>query len=141
MSDLPASHSQDFAEVLGHIQQTRQRVFAQANTALIDLYWRMKQFSETYQGNAELSTLLRELPWSHNLAIFSRCKTTGDELYARALNLMSHETYSLYQPVELVEDNKQLFRQILDAFLQRYKFELPDIFAQPAAKKAAAPAP
>lgn len=64
-----------------------------------------------------------------------------DELYARALNLMSHETYSLYQPVELVEDNKQLFKQILDAFLQRYQFELPDIFAQPAAKKAAVHAP
>jgi hypothetical protein len=30
-------HHQDFAEVLGHIQQTRQRVFAQVNTALIDL--------------------------------------------------------------------------------------------------------
>lgn len=62
-------------------------------------------------------------------------------LYARALNLMSHETYSLYQPVELAEDNKKLFKQILDAFLQRYQFELPDIFAQPAAKKASAPAP
>ena len=64
-----------------------------------------------------------------------------EELYARALNLMSHETYSVYQPAELVEDNKQLFRQILDAFLGRYKFVLPEIFAQPAAKNAAAPAP
>ncbi len=43
MSDQPLSHSQDFAEVLGQIQQTRQRVFAQANTALIDLYWRVGQ--------------------------------------------------------------------------------------------------
>lgn len=61
-------------------------------------------------------------------------------LYARALNLMSHETYTLYQPVELAEDNKRLFKQILDAFLQRYQFELPDIFASPAAKGATAPA-
>jgi hypothetical protein len=43
MSDPAIRHSQDFAEVLGHIQQTRQRVFAQANTALIDLYWRVGQ--------------------------------------------------------------------------------------------------
>jgi predicted nuclease of restriction endonuclease-like (RecB) superfamily len=43
MSDQPVSHGQDFAEVLGHIQQARQRVFAQANTALIDLYWRIGQ--------------------------------------------------------------------------------------------------
>ena len=58
-------------------------------------------------------------------------------LYARALNLMSHETYAMYQPRELAEDNKRLFKQILEAFLQRYQFELPDIFAQPAAKKGA----
>lgn len=65
-----------------------------------------------------------------------------EELYARALNLMSHETYSIYQPVELVEDNKQLFRQILDAFLGRYQFVLPEMVAQPATQKAAAaPAP
>ena len=44
MSKQPATgYSQDFAEVLGHIQQTRQRVLAQANTALIDLYWRIGQ--------------------------------------------------------------------------------------------------
>ena len=43
MSDHPVSHGQDFAEVLGHIQQARQRVFAQVNTALIDLYWRIGQ--------------------------------------------------------------------------------------------------
>lgn len=64
-----------------------------------------------------------------------------DELYARALNLLSHETYSVYQPNELVEDNKQLFKRILDAFLQRYQFELPDIFAQPAVKASPSPAP
>ena len=122
MSKQPTpSRSQGFAEVLGHIQQTRHRVLAQANTALIDRYWRlgqtlshkvvqagwgkgvvaelaryiaqadptirglsdknlwrMKQFYEAYQGKEELSTLLRELPWSHNLAIFSRCKTADE---------------------------------------------------------------
>ena len=44
MSTLPpTSHPQDFAEVLAHIQQARQRVFAQANTALMALYWRIGQ--------------------------------------------------------------------------------------------------
>ncbi|MEO5607120.1 MAG: PDDEXK nuclease domain-containing protein, partial [Polaromonas sp.] len=37
----PAAHPQDFADVLGHIQQTRQRVFVQANTALMALYWQV----------------------------------------------------------------------------------------------------
>nr|WP_199082482.1 DUF1016 N-terminal domain-containing protein [Pedobacter sp. ASV19] len=37
--------------------------------------WRMKQFYEAYKDFPKLSTLLREISWSHNLAIFSRCKT------------------------------------------------------------------
>jgi predicted nuclease of restriction endonuclease-like (RecB) superfamily len=36
--------------------------------------WRMKQFFETYRGLPKLAALLRELSWSHNLAIMSRCK-------------------------------------------------------------------
>lgn len=34
--------------------------------------WRMKQFYETYKGVPKISTLLREISWSHNLAIFLR---------------------------------------------------------------------
>jgi predicted nuclease of restriction endonuclease-like (RecB) superfamily len=37
--------------------------------------WRMKQFYETYKDHTKLSTLLREISWSHNLAIVSRCKS------------------------------------------------------------------
>jgi predicted nuclease of restriction endonuclease-like (RecB) superfamily len=36
--------------------------------------WRMKQFYETYRDSEKLSTLLREITWSHNLQILS-CKT------------------------------------------------------------------
>ena len=35
--------TQIFAHVLAHIQQTRQQVFAQVNTALIELYWSVGQ--------------------------------------------------------------------------------------------------
>lgn len=34
--------------------------------------WRMKQFYETYKNFPKLSTLSRQISWSHNLAIFSR---------------------------------------------------------------------
>jgi len=34
---------QDFVEVLRQIQQSRQKVFAQINTTLIDLYWQIGQ--------------------------------------------------------------------------------------------------
>ena len=124
MSDRPVSYAQDFADVLGRIQQTRQRVFAQANTALIDLYWRigqtlsqkvtqggwgkgvvaelaryiahadptikgfsdknlwrMKQFYEAYRGDEELSPLVRELPWTHNVIVFSRCKSPEERAF------------------------------------------------------------
>ncbi|ANH95981.1 anticodon nuclease [Pseudomonas koreensis] len=63
------------------------------------------------------------------------------ELFARALNLLSHGKYDIYQPSEMVDDNKRLFGQILDAFLLRYEFTLPEVFAQTASKRrGAAPA-
>ncbi len=31
--------------------------------------WRMKQLFETYKNHEKLSTLLRELSWSHNVLI------------------------------------------------------------------------
>jgi predicted nuclease of restriction endonuclease-like (RecB) superfamily len=67
----------------------------------------MKQFYETYQGNEKLSALLRELPWSHNLAIFSRCKT--DEEREFYLNLSQQENYSF----------RELDRQISSSFFER----------------------
>lgn len=59
---------------------------------------------------------------------FSACIHGVDDevLYARALNLLSHGKYSAYQPKEMVEDTKELFKKILSAFLDRYRFELPD---------------
>lgn len=58
---------------------------------------------------------------------FSTClEGLKDEvLFARALNLLSHGKYSLYEPMEMLEDNKQLFRSILSAFLSRHQFDVP----------------
>ncbi len=62
---------------------------------------------------------------------FSICfKDVEDEvLFSRALNLLSHGKYSIYQPAEMNEDNKDLFRKILKAFTDKYEFQLPEIFA------------
>jgi predicted nuclease of restriction endonuclease-like (RecB) superfamily len=50
--------------------------------------WRMKQFYEAYKDFPKLSTLLREISWSHNLTIFSRCKTLEEkEFYLKNLKL------------------------------------------------------
>jgi predicted nuclease of restriction endonuclease-like (RecB) superfamily len=37
--------------------------------------WRMKQFFETYKDFPKLSPLVREISWTHNMLIFSRCNT------------------------------------------------------------------
>ena len=142
-----------FDELLQHIQQARSKAFRQANTVLIDLYWRvgktisekvqtevwgkgvvtelaryiarqapdirgfsdknlwrMKQFYETYRENEKLSTLLRELPWSHNLAIFARCK--------------SEEERAFYKDEEVVE--YALSRNLSPALIAQYQLQLPD---------------
>lgn len=68
---------------------------------------------------------------------FSACIHGLDDadLFARALNLLSHGKYDIYQPSEMVDDNKRLFRQILDAFLHRYEFTLPEVFGQRVSKQ------
>ncbi|WPD21857.1 MAG: AAA family ATPase [Candidatus Electrothrix scaldis] len=63
---------------------------------------------------------------------FSTCihGVEDEVLYARALNLLSHGKYAIYEPREMVEDTKQLFCQILNAFLNRYQFALPEVLAE-----------
>ena len=60
---------------------------------------------------------------------FSVCIEVVDDevLYARALNLLSHGAYSIFEPREMGDDNKELFKRILTAFLSRYRFDLPEL--------------
>ena len=69
--------------------------------------WRMKQFYDTYKDSPKLSALLREISWSHNLAIFSKCKTEEErEFY---LLLCKKEHYSI----------RELDRQISASLFER----------------------
>ena len=60
---------------------------------------------------------------------FSDCLTGIEDevLYARALNLLSHGNHSIYEPREMNEDNKDLFKQIFRNFLTKYHFQLPQL--------------
>jgi hypothetical protein len=70
---------------------------------------------------------------------FSACIEGVDDvaLYTRALNLLSHGKYSLYEPAEMLEDNKQLFRDILSAFLAKNQFDLPALLNETASPEIA----
>nr|VFJ44789.1 MAG: Predicted nuclease of restriction endonuclease-like (RecB) superfamily, DUF1016 family [Candidatus Kentron sp. FM]VFJ52155.1 MAG: Predicted nuclease of restriction endonuclease-like (RecB) superfamily, DUF1016 family [Candidatus Kentron sp. FM]VFK07633.1 MAG: Predicted nuclease of restriction endonuclease-like (RecB) superfamily, DUF1016 family [Candidatus Kentron sp. FM] len=46
--------------------------------------WRMKGFYEAYHGSEKLAPLVREIGWTHNLAILQRCKAPLErEFYIR----------------------------------------------------------
>jgi predicted nuclease of restriction endonuclease-like (RecB) superfamily len=69
--------------------------------------WRMKQFYETYHADEKLSALVRELPWTHNTIIFSRCKTSEEQAFY--LHATIAERYS----------SRELERQIDAAAFER----------------------
>lgn len=119
---------EQFNEIVNCINDTRKSVYRIANTAMIDLYWRigerlayrvansqwgdgvirqladyiaanaedskgfsdknlwrMKQFYETYREvDEKLSSMMRQINWTNNLAIMSRCKLPEErEFYIR----------------------------------------------------------
>lgn len=57
-------------------------------------------------------------------------------LFERALNLLSHGKYSVYEPVDMSQDNKDLFKKILTAFLDKYQFDLPKLLVEETAQTA-----
>jgi len=50
-------------------------------------------------------------------------------LHYRYIQLLSHGNYSLFEPVEMMEENKEIFRKILNDFLERFPFN-PKIFPE-----------
>ncbi|WBV56480.1 PDDEXK nuclease domain-containing protein [Chryseobacterium daecheongense] len=62
--------------------------------------WRMKQFYETYKNSPKLSPLVREISWSHNMVIFSRCKTPEErEFYLKKTKLESYSKRELERQI------------------------------------------
>ncbi|MCY1381857.1 hypothetical protein D9M69_698150 [compost metagenome] len=50
-----------------------------------------------------------------------------ETLYKRLIDLMSHGDYSLYEPREMMEENKDHFRTIFRQFIAGHPFN-PDLF-------------
>jgi predicted nuclease of restriction endonuclease-like (RecB) superfamily len=69
--------------------------------------WRMKKFYETYKDFPKLSPAVREISWTHNLLIFSRCKTIEEKEFY--LKHVKKESYS----------KRELDRQISASLFER----------------------
>lgn len=86
----------------------------------------------TYHFNA-LRTILEKTASFFGYSEIGKCIHDLDDavLFERALNLFSHGKYSIYDPVEMGDDNKDLFKRIFGAFIVKYKFDFPKIFNEP----------
>jgi len=84
---------------------------------------------KTYHFNT-LRSILEKTSSFFGYNDFGKCihGVNDKVLYERALNLLSHGKYSVYEPVDMVDDTKDLFKRILTEFLEKYKFDLPVIF-------------
>jgi hypothetical protein len=87
----------------------------------------------TYHFNM-LRTVLEKAASFHGFNGFSACIKQEDDdqdgiLHTRIVNILSHGNYSLYEPTEMIEENKAYFRKILQGFMNRFPFN-PDLFVE-----------
>jgi len=87
----------------------------------------------TYHFNI-LRSILEKTASFHGYNQFSDCLKHKDDdpdgiVYTRLINILSHGNYSLYEPQEMLEDNKIYFQKILDDFIEHYSFN-PVLFEQ-----------
>jgi len=79
-----------------------------------------------------LRAVLEKTASFHGYENFSACiKRDADDddgiLHTRLINILSHGSYSLYEPQEMLEENKRYFRRILRDFITQYPFN-PALF-------------
>lgn len=80
----------------------------------------------TYHFNM-LRAVLEKTASFHGFPGFSACIKQDDDdpdgiLHTRLVNVMSHGNYSLFEPTEMVPENKDYFRRILNNFRGRFPF-------------------
>ena len=102
-------HGQGVVEQLAHDIQADfpgVRGFSASNL------WRMKLFYETYSQSAKLAPLVREIGWSHNLAILEKCKDDLErEFYLRMTQKFGWTKNVLIHQIENQSYEKTLLGQ------------------------------
>jgi len=87
----------------------------------------------TYHFNM-LRSILEKAASFHGFNNFSACIPQDEDdpdgvLYGRMINVLSHGNYSLFEPREMVDENKQYFKKILYDFMNNYRFN-PELFPE-----------
>jgi len=80
----------------------------------------------TYHFNV-LRNILEKTAAFHGFDKFSACikqdpSDLDGAIHLRMTNLLSHGGYSIFEQLEIVENNKRIFKEILSGFLELYKF-------------------
>jgi wobble nucleotide-excising tRNase len=119
-------------------------VYSLRHTGETPFFYHVAMLTELYQAQQSgklytyhfsmLRSLLEKSASFHGFKNFSACIKQDDNdtdgiLHARLINILSHGNYSLYEPREMLEENKTYFRKILNDFLNRYPFN-PELFPE-----------
>jgi hypothetical protein len=57
---------------------------------------------------------------------------TDETLYKRVIDIMSHGDYSLFEPTEMMDENKDLFRKVFSQFIANHPFNPALFLSEPA---------
>lgn len=114
------------------LQETRDTPFFHHVAALAELYEAGRSGKLYTHHFNMLRSVLEKTASFHGYDHFSACigRDAEDEdgvLHARLVNILSHGKYSLYEPQEMLEENKGYFRKILHNLIARYPFN-PALF-------------
>ena len=122
------------------LQDTRDTPFFHHVAALADLYEADRNGKLCTHHFNMLRAILEKTASFHGYQNFSACIKRDDDdedgiLHTRLINILSHGNYSLFEPLEMLEENKRYFRKILHEFINQYPFN-PALFpSEPAMEK------
>jgi hypothetical protein len=85
----------------------------------------------TYHFNM-MRTIMEKTASFHGYRNFADCIQPDEDdpdrtMYARVINIMNHGNYSLYEPVEMMDENRAIFRKVLSDFRKHFPFN-PTLF-------------
>lgn len=83
-----------------------------------------------------LRSIMEKTACFHGYRGFAECIQPGEDdpdrsMYKRVIDIMSHGNYSLYEPVEMMDENKEILRKLLTDFRENFPFN-PKLFGDQA---------